>query len=177
MLLNIFDSAKTASIKLDIDKQRLIGAICDKRAIDDCYFITADMDINELLEYRKTKTQGKKKVYQYDLNENYINSFDSLADAARACNLKQSTSISQAIKKFSESGGYKWSFIKADKFPEINLLPEVNKSEMVGQYDEKDKLVKVYETVLECQKDFPYCRKVLRGERKSSQGYVFKYMS
>lgn len=175
-LLTVFNNVKEVSIKLDLDKNRVINAISQRSSLDDCYFLTVVTPIEEILEWRKNKNGGKKKVYRYTLNNLFDKEYNSLADAARDNNLKKSHSISTAIKKFSTSAGYKWSFIKSDIFQEVALLPEI-KPQKVGVYDLNDNLVKTFETVAECQKEFPYCRKVLRKERKSAHEHIFKYIS
>ena len=50
-------------------------------------------------------TTQRVKVFQYDLNGNYINSFESMLDASLAIN-KDYTSISYAIKKKTKCGEY-----------------------------------------------------------------------
>lgn len=46
----------------------------------------------------------------------------------------------------------------------------------VGQFTMDGKLIKIYNTVTECRKDFCGCTHVLNGTRKSSGGFSFKYI-
>ena len=115
-------------------------------------------------------------MYRYTLDNKFDKEYNSLADAAKEVGLKKSNSISTAIKKFSTSAGYKWSLIKSEYFPEVSLLPEI-KIQKVGVYDENNKLIKTFDTVADCQKEFPYCRRVLRNERKKAHNLIFKYIS
>jgi hypothetical protein len=162
LLLCVFDNIQDASIKLDIDKNRIINAISQRSSIDGCYFLTISTSIEDVLKFRENKNGGKKKVYRYNLDNKYDREYNSLADAARDCGLKQSHSISDAIKSFGTSGGYKWSFIKSEIYQEVTLIPEI-KPQKVGVYDLENNLIKTFETVSECMKEFPYCRRVLRN--------------
>lgn len=51
-----------------------------------------------------------------------------------------------------------------------------NRPHKVGQYDLDGNLIKIFNTVMECTKEFSGCRHVLQGKRKTSGGYVFKYI-
>ena len=55
---------------------------------------------------------------------------------------------------------------------------EIYKSQArkVGQFTTDGKLVKVYDTVRECRKDFGNVSKVLKGQVKTCKGYTFKYV-
>lgn len=58
-----------------------------------------------------SKVQGKK-VYQFDLNKNFLNEYKSLKEAAEKLNLK-STHIGRVCKgKRKSTGGFIWSYSK-----------------------------------------------------------------
>lgn len=57
------------------------------------------------------------KVYQYDLEGNYINEYKSFADAALELNCDY-TLISYAVRKKAKAKGYLWN---TDKVPKLNL--------------------------------------------------------
>lgn len=117
---------------------------------------------------------NKKIVYRYTLDKKYDCEFKSLADAAKALNLKSKSGISAAIKDASKSsGGYYWSLIKSDILPEVQHK-KVFIPQSIDVFDIQGNFIKNFETISECIKEYPYCRKVLRGERKSSQGFTFK---
>lgn len=175
-LLQVFNNVRDAALKLDIDKNRIVNAVNNRTSVDGCYFLTINTSIQEVLEYRKTKKGSKKRVYRYTLDNKFDTEFDSVAEAAKMSGLKKGHSISTAIKKFSTSAGYKWSFIKAEIFPEVALVSEII-PQKVGVYDTNGELIKSFDTVTLCQKEFPSCRRVLRGERKHAHGYTFKYIS
>jgi hypothetical protein len=51
------------------------------------------------------------------------------------------------------------------------------KPQPVEVLDLNGNFIKRFNTISECMKEFPYCRKVLRGERKTAHNYIFKYIS
>lgn len=63
---------------------------------------------------------------------------------------------------------------KSDKISEIQINKEL-KPQAVEVLDLEGNYVKTYDTISDCIKDFPYCRKVLRGERKSANNHIFQY--
>lgn len=107
------------------------------------------------------------KTGEFDLK------YDSLSEAAR--NNKTSTgNIIRAIKNESCCAGYKWSYDYGE------TIPTYNKKELtpvrIAQYDKNNNLIKIWDSVTECKKEFPACRKVCNGTRKTTRGYIFKYI-
>lgn len=58
--------------------------------------------------------------------------------------------------------------------PPIQNPPK--KARKVGQYNLEGELIKIFNTVTECTKEFSGCRHVLQGRNKTSGGYIFKYI-
>ena len=81
--------------------------------------------------------------------------------------------MSNAIKRGHTFGGFQW---KLEKFDRIDSIEIKGKARKVGQYDLEGNLIKIYNTVSACTKDFSGCRYVLSGNRKTSGGYIFKYI-
>lgn len=124
-------------------------------------------------EFCKARKESLKntKVYQYSLDGNFIAEYNSCSDAERAINSKRG--LSTAIKLGRTYGGFQWRLEKLDK---INPITMSGKARKVGQYDLEGNLIKVYDTVTQCKKDFSGCQHVLHGKRKTSGGYIFKYV-
>lgn len=68
---------------------------------------------------------------------------------------------------------FQWKLEKLDKIESIEVK---TKSRKVGQYDLEGNLINVFNTVSECSKKFSGCKHVLHGKRKTSGGYIFKYI-
>ena len=57
-----------------------------------------------------------------------------------------------------------------------NKATYISQARKVGQYTLDGKLVKVYDTVRDCRKEFGNVSKVLKGLVKTCKGYIFKYI-
>lgn len=113
------------------------------------------------------------EIHQYDLNGQYIQSFESIALATKILKGTKSLNITRAIKTQGQAGGFMWSYDKVEQLP---IYKKVNKPRRVGQYTLDGQLVKVYESIRECKRDFCGCVHVLAGTRKKAGGFTFKYI-
>lgn len=112
-------------------------------------------------------------IHQYDLKGNYIQSFDSISFVYNFYPEIKSLTISRSIQTHGQTGGFMWSYEKVDYLPPYD---KVNKKRKVGQYTLDGELVKIYDTVRACKKDFCGCVHVLAGTRNSCKGFTFKYI-
>lgn len=111
------------------------------------------------------------KVYQYSLDGDFICEYNNCRQATIALN--KTEGLSQAIKLGRTFAGYQWSLVKVDKMPCVRVKSSARK---VAQYSTSGELIKIYNTVSECKKDFPGSYHVLAGKRKTSGGFIFKYL-
>ena len=174
VLLNSFKNVKEASQKLDLDQKAITSAIFEKHKHAGYYFLHSNEDINEIINnINSRKLRNQTIVYRYLKTGEFDLKYDSLSEAAR--NNKTSTgNIIRAIKNESCCAGYKWSYDYGE------IIPTYNKKELtpikIAQYDKDNNLVKIWDSVTECKKEFPACRKVCNGTRKTTGGYIFKYI-
>lgn len=110
-------------------------------------------------------------MYQYSLSGEFIKEHQNCSQAEKA--IGSYSGLSAAIKLGRSFAGYQWNLEKVPSMPSITVKHTARK---VGQYTLQGQLVKIYNTVTECTKDFSGCRGVLSGNRKTSGGYVFKYI-
>lgn len=128
------------------------------------------------LNYSRAKSEYIRNltVYQYDLEGNYIQSFNSKAEAIRSIGEKHDR-IGNAIKMQHSFGGFQWSYEKVDKMSDksnsIHTAPR-----KVAQCDLEGNVIKIYDSVSKCRKDFSACQCVLSGNRNKANGYFFKYI-
>ena len=125
----------------------------------------------------------KKEIHMYDLDGNYIRSFDSINEAALTINpnAKNGSHISRAIKCGYVYQEHQWSYekvpymkkVKARKPKSFNTI----NSPKVGRYDTKGNLLETFENLTACRKaGYTNANKVLEGLRDHCKGYVFKYL-
>lgn len=110
-------------------------------------------------------------IYQYSFKGEYIKEYSNVDEVEKLFNLQ-----GKFLKKFERNSvicNFLWSFEKVSK-----MTPYVNRNKKkVGQYDLNGNLIKIYNSVMECTKDFVGCRHVLVGRHKTSKGFIFKYIS
>lgn len=130
-------------------------------------------------DYLKIKLHtNSKKLYQYDLDGNFVKEWDNLTLAAKEYNLSKSY-LSNVIKQrycnTKLAVGYQWSYDKFDK-----IEPHVNKMKRkIVQYDLNGNFVKEWDSKLQAIKFYNNqgIRSCVEGKSKSKQscGYIWKY--
>ena len=130
-------------------------------------------DTYNIVEGGNVPPHSTREVHQYSLDGEYIQTFESIALATKALKGTKSLNIARSIKTKGQAGGYMWSYDKVDK---LEIYDKINKPKRVGQYTLQGELVKVYDTVRECKRDFCGCVHVLKGARKQAGGFTFKYI-
>ena len=111
-------------------------------------------------------------MYQYDLDGNFIKEFPMIKDAAVSVNVRP-CSISDAAKEHNNCNGYLWSYYKYEK-----IAPYTNKraKRKVAVYTKDGKLLKIYDTINSCRKDYNGCIQVLYGRQKFHKQCIFKFV-
>lgn len=174
LLLNTFKNVLEASQKLDLDSQAINSAIYEKHKYAGYYFLHANDDISDVINNINTrKLRNQTKVYRYLKSGEFDYEYESLSEAARQNNTSTGNII-RAIKKETCCSNYRWSYDRADSIPIYK--GKTIKPVKIAQYATDGELVKIWNTVSECQKQFPACRKVCNGTRKTTGGYIFKYI-
>lgn len=126
--------------------------------------------------YEKPKTERLcGMVHQYNLDGTYIQSFNSIKEAEDK--LKDNLQgINDAIKlNNSFYKNYLWA--RGEKLESVTpyTIPKC-KARKIGQYTMDGKLVKIFDTLRECRKEFPNVSKVLNGIANHCHNFKFKYV-
>lgn len=192
---------KQVSKSVDASRYALYAAI-QKFGIDNFYPILIEQCQNDLLneremywiKYYKTKvefggynlTDGgdsnserqRKNVHRYSLAGDYIDSFDSLADAAWELQVPVSGIGKAANGQLNQSHVYRWSFIKQDYL--INEYKSNFKE--VKQYSKDGVYIKTYPSARQAAievgnnpKGVGNVAAAARGERQAAYGFKWSY--
>lgn len=119
--------------------------------------------------------QYKKKVYQYDLDGNFIKEYSSSLSVAKEIDINNKDNIRSIINtcclgRCKSAYGYQWSYIKKDKISKYknNIIKEIN----LYQYDLNGNFIKHYTNYSDMEKDgFKYNSNLLYD--KTFYGYYW----
>lgn len=119
-----------------------------------------------------------KKVNQYDLDGNYITTYDSCSIAGKILNVS-SANISRACLNKKLCLNYQWRYLddifKINK--NIDKYSKLFNNKKVSQYSKDGLLIATYEsmTIAQNQTGIKSISQVCNGQRKSAGGYIWKY--
>ncbi len=145
------------------------------RTKESCGFIWRYVDYDRLPSSQMPeKTHAlSKSVHQYDKNGNYIRSFDSISEAAKAIS-RTTTSLCTALKNGTSCAGYKWKY--ADSSTRIGVKTKaVIQMSLDGTEIAHFDSVKEEAEALGIDKNQIAC--AARGVHKTSGGFRWKYES
>lgn len=130
-----FESISQAAHVNKINHSVINKGLSHKYGYANCY-LWSDKPKLKLKPYKPKHINQIKKVYQYDLNGNYITTFKSCSEAERQLNISKGL-ISDALKRKGYSSGFMWSYKLTD-----NILPhKFHNAKIIGMYDKKTKLL------------------------------------
>lgn len=109
-------------------------------------------------------------VYTSNIHNEVLNTYESLCECARDLNVHLTT-VQKHLKLKTPINNVYIHYC-TDSFT-TNCKRTKRK---VGQYDSEGNLIKIFDTVRACRKEFPNVQKVLRGQAKHCHGYFFNYI-
>ena len=173
--------------KLDYDKaQELLNENWTVREIAnelECEksVIYSAIHSNRISFIKGHKNSNYVSVVKLDINYNYIDTYQTIAEAARSVNCKDSN-IKKCMKSSSVpySNGYIW--IREDDYLSGNYEKKDVRwkkfLQPVDQYDKNDNFIRHYDSIIEAGKDNNVGNtkiyEVVIGKRKSVYGYKYK---
>lgn len=109
-------------------------------------------------------------VYTSNIHNEVIKEYKSLGECSRDLGVDLSR-VQKSIKYKRDINGLYVHYVTDSYTTNCKRIPR-----KVGQYDQNGNLVKIFDTVRACKKEFSNCQKVLRGQAKHCHGYFFKYI-
>lgn len=122
----------------------------------------------------KIKRSSNDKIYQYNLEGNFIREFKNCDEASKILNISKKSLQSKAANGNTYKG-FQWSYEKLESLNNIKQLSLSSTPRQVIQLTLDGEYVKTWKTYSECRKEFPNVGKVLRGITKKCKGFTFKY--
>lgn len=150
------------------------------RFADDCD------DIGELNYKERDLSAYQTRVNQYTLDGKYITTYNSISDAHIATGANKSCIGSCCIGRVRKSGEFQWRYCN-EEFPkglDIEPIRKVIHNKLrkkILQCDLEGNVLRMYDSFTQASIESECCgasiAKVLRGELKSTKGYIWKYAS
>lgn len=116
----------------------------------------------------------RKKVYQFDLQGNYIRYYRSLHDASRDTNIPFQSIGGNCLGKQSSAGGYYWSYKK-----HFDYDPSKQRKTAVACYNDNGEFIRSFDTVKEAAEfvgvGHSNISECIRGRRKHCKKLRWRY--
>ena len=183
--INIFYSLVEASKKTNI-KAGLIAGCINNIKLEKAgnfrwfhYYENYALKIDPLPISRKSLIiQRNDKVYQYNLEGNFIREWDSIKEISIILNIRYDL-IKRCIynKSYNSFTGFLWRFKSQNEGDK--LKKHVCKFKKIEQYDKGLNFIKEWESVTEIIKElgfnFNQVSSCCRNEQKTCKGFIWKY--
>lgn len=135
----------------------------------------------EKLKYERVIQKQEKSVYQYSLNGDFVNSYNSLSHASKSTGIDLRLISECCLNKNGRkmTGGYMWTYC----YNGIKIPPYKRNyaSKSVAVYDLNGSLIKIYESIKEAilelklkQSAASNISSCIKGNKKSAYGYIWK---
>ena len=123
-----------------------------------------------------TMVSKYKKVYQYDIDGNYLREFSSANEVKESLGAYTNHIRDCCLGNLKSYLGYRWSYEKVDKLPSIkyktNAIPVI-------QFDKDWKFIKEWKSALEINEtlniDQSSIGRCCKGKQETAGGYRWKY--
>ena len=122
----------------------------------------------------KTTFGQGKRIYQYDVDGNYIKDFTSVTAASKELNISRSCLEKALNGSRKTAGGFQWSFEKADKLTPISN----GRGTRICQYDKTGIFIKEYSSASEAARQTGVSSSnissAIRGKTQTAGGFIWK---
>lgn len=175
-ILKHYPSIKNASNELGIDPHSIRDVLSGKYKSSKGY-VFRRLTAEEIAQFGYEKiseiTHIKSRILQYDLNGNYVNTYDSINDV---CKYLERKHAQQAIKdvlmnRRKTAYGYVWRYEDNSKKRNVSLIS-------ILQLDLNGKVIGKYHSVKEASIksniSVSSINNAISGRRKSAGGYIWK---
>lgn len=164
-----FDSISECAKYLKENVQKISKAIRGKYCIQNLWYCS-DLKLEQFIP-QESINHKNDKLYQYDLEGNFIKEWNSYKEVKEFFN--KDLNIHASIRLGQSCQGFQWSW---EKLPNMKKLETKTKARKVGKYTVEGTLVKTFNTVREAKADTSGAPNVLSGKRKTAGGYIWKYI-
>lgn len=158
--------------ELGLQKASVDDAMSRKKPLKGYYFIS-NGDIMSIIKSNELNSSKKDLcVSCYDPEtKKLVRTYSGIKLAA-----KDIHSDYRTLKKYLKTGEIFKDFLWSFGYSENYKLKSEPKPRKVAQYDLDGNLIKIWDKVVDCAKEHPKVRDVLKGTRNKTHGFTFKYI-
>lgn len=133
----------------------------------------------EKIEPFVNRRRNLLKVYQYTLDGNFIQEFNSIQEAADTVNCTRGLIELCGAEKCQTGAGYRWSYKFYEKLPKLEPWEQPTKWKPVYQYDTQGNFIAEYPCAKVASEKtgvtISAIRHCVKKDCKTAYGFVFKY--
>lgn len=124
-----------------------------------------------------------RDIHSYSLSGEYIESFNSIGEAAKALNIIHTNIIKAAQGERKSAGGRRWSYEKVDKLNTYFYQGKTNKIKPIEQYSLQGDYIATFPSASSAAESLgkkggeSNILRTCKGQFKQSYGYIWKYKS
>ena len=166
-----YKSISECAQDLNVDASHIQTSCSGKYKVTNYYVSYYKMDKFIIPERKSYKGQP---LYQYDLEGNFIKEWPGGYSEVVTFYKKKNMNIHRAIRLGTSCNGFQWSW---EHLPKMKKLESKNKATKVGQYTLDGELIQVFNSVREASKIASNVSRCLKGTRKISGGFLWKYIN
>lgn len=119
-----------------------------------------------------------RKINQYDLQGNFIKTWESSSEAQRILNINYASIIKCCNKQRKSAGGYIWRYLEDTKIGDYEILRRDTK---VEQYSLDGTYIKTWDSIKQANEylNIPAgaISRVCLGKNKKTHGFIWRYAS
>ena len=170
--INQFTSIASAAEFCNVSIEYCSNACAGKYTIHQQFYVSFEKF--DKFPVPRSLTTKNTTIYQYDLSGQFVKEWTSYKEIKKV--FGKNIGIWSAMRLGGTAGGYQWSIEKVHSMKNYTVSPQHPAKRKVGKYDLENNLVQTFNSVREAKKDTSGAPQVLRGNRKTAGGYVWKYI-
>ena len=124
----------------------------------------------------------KLKVFQYDLEGNFIKEWDCVDSVSKKYNINGNSIATVCRKERKSCCGFQWSYEFLETFAkyQINKPSRDSQSIKIAEVDKYGNIIKTYDCIREASREINTCNSnitaVLKGKYKQIKGHMYIYI-
>ena len=172
-----FSSAREASRQTGIDFSVICSCCRGEKINGKNYQWSYVKDDSNIQDVSMIARYQNRKILQYDKDNNLIQIYETLEDAAAASGVAKSTISNVCHGKGKSGGGFLWKY-EDNLNPRKNYTSKIHKKEVI-QFDKFGNQINTFKSLTEAAQqtgiNLGNIGQVCNNKRKTAGGYIWKY--